>query len=74
MFRSRSSGSPSLSSSQVAKSVKTTKLTTSPAMIRRGLRPEAPPASKIGSTGRTHGEIAVTNPARKPIPSRTSTC
>ena len=48
MFRSRSSGSPSLSSSQVAKSVKTTKLETSPAMIRHGFRPEAPEAPEAG--------------------------
>ena len=50
-FRRRSSGSPSWSSSQVAKSVKTVKLATSPATIRSGLRPDAPPASRIGSTG-----------------------
>ena len=54
---------------QAAVSVKTVKLRTSPAMIAYGRRrpPAAPPASRIGSTGRTHGEIAVTTPARKPI-------
>ena len=39
-------------------------------MIRNGLRPEAPPASRTGSTGSTQGEIAVTTPATNPIPSR----
>ena len=73
MLRSRSAGSPSLLSSQVAKSVKTTKLETRPAMIRSGLRPDAPPASSTGSTGSTQGEIAVMSPARNPIPSSTST-
>ena len=42
-------------------------------MIGSGFRPEAPPARRIGRTGRTHGEIAVTIPATKAIPSRTST-
>jgi hypothetical protein len=31
------------------------------------------PASRIGKTGSTHGEIAVMTPARKAIPRRTST-
>ena len=35
--------------------------------------PLAPPASTIGSTGSTHGETAVIEPATKAIPSRTST-
>ena len=35
--------------------------------------PVAAPASTIGSTGSTHGEMAVIRPARKAIPSRTST-
>ncbi len=39
---------------------------------RPRLPPEAPPAKMIGSTGSTHGEIAVITPARKPIPSRTT--
>jgi hypothetical protein len=50
--------------------------TTSPATIANGrLRSVlvALPASKIGSTGRTHGEIAVMTPARNAIASRTST-
>jgi hypothetical protein len=57
----------------VAKSVNTTKLVTSPAMMRTGFRPEAPPARSTGSTGSTHGEMAVISPATKPIPRRTST-
>jgi hypothetical protein len=45
-----------------------------PAMIANGfLRPPvAPPAKTIGSTGSTHGEMAVMNPAARPIPIRTS--
>jgi glutaredoxin len=72
-LRSRLCGSPSAFSSQAAKSVKKVKLSTRPAMIRSGLRPVAPPASRTGSTGSTHGEIAVTSPASRPMPSRTST-
>jgi hypothetical protein len=33
----------------------------------RRLPPLAPPANRIGSTGNTHGEIAVTIPAPKAI-------
>ena len=74
--RERCAGSPAAGragrGASVANSVKTLKLATSPAMIRSGLRPEAPPASRIGSTGRTHGEIAVTTPATKPMARRMS--
>ena len=47
-----------------------------PAMIAKGfLRlPVAPPAKMIGSTGSTQGEMAVMNPAARPIPIRTSIC
>ena len=72
-LRRKSAGRPSLSSSHAANSVKTTKLATRPVTIRSGLRPVAPPASRIGSTGSTQGEIAVTTPARNPIPRRTIT-
>src|SRR4051794_36207851 len=72
-FRSRSFGSPRRSRTHVAKSVKLVNPTTSPATIRSGLRPLAPPASRIGRTGSTHGEIAVTIPARRPIQIRNST-
>ena len=34
-------------------------------MIRNGFRPDAPPASRIGSTGSTHGEIAVDEPGHE---------
>src|SRR5207237_673742 len=59
-----------------ASSVKTVKLATSPAMIASGrldVVPVAPPASRIGSTGSTHGENAVIRPAASPMPIRTST-
>ncbi len=71
-FRRKSSGSPSWSRSHAANRVKTVKLATSPATMRSGLRPEAPAASRIGSTGSTHGDTAVTTPARKPMASRIS--
>src|SRR5919109_2339919 len=70
-FLSMSCGSPSESSSDDPMTVKTLKLPTSPRMIPYGRRPEAPPASRMGRTGRTHGEIAVISPARKAIPSST---
>ena len=70
-LRRKSCGSPSCERSHDAKSVKTVKLTTTPATMRSGFRPEAPPARRIGSTGSTHGEIAVTMPATKPMPRRT---
>ncbi len=75
-FRRKSSGSPSFFSSQTPKSVNAVKLTISPAMIANGFRrlPVAPPAKMIGSTGSTHGEMAVMNPAARPIPIRTSIC
>src|SRR5690348_519527 len=71
-LRRKSCGRWSWRSSHVAISVKVAKLTTSPAMIAYGLRrpPVAPPAKRIGSTGNTHGEIAVTMPAAKAIGSR----
>ena len=72
-FRRKSCGSPSRSRIQAAKSVNRLKLATSPATMRTGFRPDAPPASNTGSTGSTHGEIAVTMPARNPIRSRTTT-
>src|SRR5262249_59495520 len=72
-LRSRSAGRPSLSRIQVAKSVKTLKLAISPTMIRIGWRPDAPPASRTGSTGRTHGESAVATPARNPSAIRSNT-
>ena len=50
----------------------TVKLATSPATMRSGLRPDAPAARRIGSTGSTHGDTAVTTPARKPMASRIS--
>ena len=73
-FRRRSSGRPRAERSAAAVSVKTVKLTTSPAMMANGLRgpPVAPPASTIGSTGRTHGETAVTIPATKATPRSSS--
>ncbi len=63
-------GSPSWSRIQVANRIETRKVTASPAMIAYGRRrlPLAPPASTIGSTGRTHGEIAVISPATKANP------
>jgi hypothetical protein len=62
-------------SSAEAESVKTVKLRTSPPMIAYGRRlpPEAPPARTIGSTGSTQGETAVMTPAKKLIPSRSTT-
>jgi hypothetical protein len=55
--------------------VKALKLAISPAMIAYGRRPPpvAPPAKRMGSTGRTQGEIAVTKPAANPTRSRTIT-
>src|SRR4029450_4882358 len=70
--RRKSSGRPSASSSDAPATVKIVKLPTSPRMITYGGRPEAPPASRIGSTGRTQGEIAVMRPATNAIPSRIS--
>src|SRR5215210_3171912 len=70
--RRKSSGSPSASRSDAPATVKTVKLPTSPAMIPYGLRPDAPPARRIGSTGRTHGEIAVIRPASTAIPMSTT--
>jgi hypothetical protein len=40
---------------------------------RRFVSLVAPPPRTIGSTGSTQGEIAVTTPARKPIPRRSTT-
>ena len=59
----------------MAARVNAVKLTTSPATIANGRRspPAAPPAKTIGSTGSTHGLIAVTIPATKAIPTRTAT-
>ena len=73
-FRSTSSGRPSRSSSHAAKSTESVKLTTRPATIAYGRRgpPAAEPASRTGSTGRTHGDSAVIRPATNPMPSRTS--
>src|SRR5262249_40419646 len=72
MLRRRSCGRPSAERIAEAVSVKSVKLATSPAMIAYGRRlpPAAPPASTIGSTGRTHGETAVITPATNPISSR----
>ena len=56
MFRSRSFGSPSWSSTHAAKSVKTEKLTTSPATIAYGLR--RPPRRAAREHDRQHGEDA----------------
>src|SRR5262249_37418355 len=72
--RRRSCGRPSRSSSHAPRSRTNEKLATSPPTIARGRRrpPLAEPARRIGSTGSTHGEIAVTTPATNPIPSRTS--
>ena len=74
MSRSRSSGRPSRLRSQTPNSVNAEKLTTRPATIANGfLRPPvAPPAKMIGRTGSTHGEMAVMNPAARPMPIRTS--
>ena len=43
-------------------------------MIANGFRrpPVAPPAKTIGSTGSTQGEMAVMNPAARPMPISTS--
>ena len=37
-------------------------------MIRSGLRPEAPPASRIGSTGSTQGEMRRDDAREEPDP------
>jgi hypothetical protein len=74
-LRRESCGRPSWSRSQAPASVKTAKLVTRPTTIARGRQrppPTAHPAGRIGSTGRTHGEMAVIRPARNPTPTRTA--
>ena len=67
MFRRRSFGRPSLSSTQAAKRTETRKHVARPAMIAYGRRrfSPTPPPSTIGRTGSTHGETAVISPATK---------
>jgi hypothetical protein len=74
-FLSTSSGSPSARRSAAPASVKAVNETTRPATIAYGLSRfvlATLPATRIGSTGRMHGEIAVTTPARKAMPSSTT--
>jgi hypothetical protein len=76
MSRSRSSGRPSALRSAAPASVKVVNETTRPATIangRLGFVLVALPASRMGRTGRTQGEIAVMTPARNAIPRSTST-
>ena len=76
IVRSRSSGSPRALSSAAPASVNVVNETTRPATMAYGRRRSvlvALPARRIGSTGRTHGEIAVMTPARNATTRRTST-
>ena len=74
--RRRSWGRPSALRRAAPASVNAVNETTRPAITAKGrhrLSLAADPASRSGSTGSTHGESAVTTPARNAIPRRTST-
>lgn len=74
MYRFTLSGSPSAEMTYARTTTEIVNVATRPTTIPSGRRrpPDAPPASTIGRTGRTHGETAVAAPATKPKRMRSS--